>query len=235
MHRGDQSRLGCLPDKVTQVGTAGSYRWSSSSSSPAAAPPAVRIYFVRNLFWTKRILSCDDGVERISCSWKESNVFINAVEALCSCCPRQSTPPSNARALGAARDSGRAGTIVARGGAAGFGAPALVPTVAISKPVTPGLLNSARSRVRATIYLVRGPMPCFRMRASWFAPCVLLPPNHRRRRCSVSAGCAERYHRGLLLAAPSPTARSSRRGTCARLNQRPGHGRTPNTMRCSHR
>ena len=29
----------------------------------------------RILFWTKRILSCDDGAERISCSWKERDVF----------------------------------------------------------------------------------------------------------------------------------------------------------------
>jgi hypothetical protein len=29
----------------------------------------------RILFWTKRILSCDDGVEHISCSWKGSDVF----------------------------------------------------------------------------------------------------------------------------------------------------------------
>ena len=29
----------------------------------------------RILFWTKRILSCDDGAEHISCSWKGSDVF----------------------------------------------------------------------------------------------------------------------------------------------------------------
>ena len=29
----------------------------------------------RILFWTRRILSCGDGVERISCSWKEWDVF----------------------------------------------------------------------------------------------------------------------------------------------------------------
>ena len=41
------------------------------------------------------------------------------------------------RARRSLRDSGREGTIAVRGGAAGFGAPALVPTVAISKPETP--------------------------------------------------------------------------------------------------
>ena len=61
--------------------------------------------------------------------------FINVV-GTCSCHPRQSTPPGVARARGALRDRGREGTIVARGGAAGFGALALVPTVAISKPET---------------------------------------------------------------------------------------------------
>ena len=54
-----------------------------------------------------------------------------------NCRPWQSTPPGIAHARDALRDSGREGTIVARGGAAGFGAPALVPTVAISKPETP--------------------------------------------------------------------------------------------------
>ena len=49
---------------------------------------------------------------------------------------RKSTPPGVARARDALRDSGREGTIVARGGAVGFGAPALVPTVTISKPET---------------------------------------------------------------------------------------------------
>ena len=29
----------------------------------------------RILFWTKRISSCDNGAERISCSWKEPDVF----------------------------------------------------------------------------------------------------------------------------------------------------------------
>ena len=61
--------------------------------------------------------------------------FINVV-GTCSCHPRQSTPSGVARARDALRDRGREGTIVARGGAAGFGAPALVPTVAISKPQT---------------------------------------------------------------------------------------------------
>ena len=63
--------------------------------------------------------------------------FINVV-GTCSCHPRQSTPPGVARARDALRDRGREGTIVARGGAAGFGALALVPAVLmISKPETP--------------------------------------------------------------------------------------------------
>ena len=63
--------------------------------------------------------------------------FINVVWT-CSCHPRPNTPPGVARARDALRDRGREGTIVARGGAAGFGALALVPAVAmISKPETP--------------------------------------------------------------------------------------------------
>ena len=128
--------------------------------------------------------------------------FINVV-GTCSCHPRQSTPPGVARARDALRDRGREGTIVARGGAAGFGALALVPTVAmISKPETP-VRSILRGRECAPRCLVRGPMPYFRMRSSWFAPCVLLPPHHRRCCCSAvcwlrqarpprsSAGCAE--------------------------------------------
>ena len=159
--------------------------------------------------------------------------FINVV-GTCSCHPRQSTPPGVARARDALRGRGREGTIVARGGAAGFGALALVPTVAmISKPETP-----VRSILRA-VESARHDVLCE-------GPCYVSACAHRGLRrvfcfrpttagaaARPSAGCAKRDHRGRLLAAPSPTARSSRRGTCARLNQRPGYGRTPSTMRCS--
>ena len=161
--------------------------------------------------------------------------FINVV-GTCSCHPRQSTPPGVARARDALRDRGREGTIVARGGAAGFGALALVPTVAmISKPETP-----VRSILRA-VESARHDVLCE-------GPCYVSACAHRGLRrvfcfrpttagaaARPSAGCAKRDHRGRLLAAPSPTARSSRRGTCTRLNQRPGHERTPNTTRCSRR
>ena len=156
--------------------------------------------------------------------------FINVV-GTCSCHPRQSTPPGVARARDALRDRGREGTIVARGGAAGFGALALVPTVAmISKPETP-----VRSILRA-VESARHDVLCE-------GPCYVSACAHRGLRrvfcfrpttagaaARPSAGCAKRDHRGRLLAAPSPTARSSRRGTCARLNQRPGYGPTPSTM-----
>ena len=148
--------------------------------------------------------------------------FINVV-GTCNCRPRQSTPSGVARAHDAARDSRREGTIIARCGAAGFGAPALVPTVAISKPVTPGLLNSARSRVRVKMSCERAPAM---FPHALIVVCAMRP---------ASAPPPQAPLLGRLLAAPSPTTHSSRRGTCARPNQRPGHGRTPNTMRCSRR
>ena len=160
--------------------------------------------------------------------------FINVV-GTCSCHPRQSTPPGVARARGALCDSGREGAIVARGGAAGFGAPALVPTVAISKPETSRFaqfcaIESARHGV-----LREGPCHASACAHRGLRRVFCFRPTTAGAAARSSAGCAERDHRGRLLAAPSPTARSSRRGTCTRLNQRPGHGRTPNTMRCSRR
>ena len=131
-----------------------------------------------------------DGAERISCSWKEPNVFYQCrwnLQLFARGKALHRVSRVHATLFMAAGEKPRSSRVAG------------LPASARRRSFRRSRAQSRRHRVRSILRgqecaprcRVRGCMPCFSMRLSWFAPCVLLPSHHRRCCCSVLAAPSE--------------------------------------------